>query len=498
MKLMNDIPERFWGLFRSINRSVYIEALLKISEEYEFSNYYLSREVCIQLLNEYFSSRKCVIWQDDLEDDSDVLEPVATRVLNWLIKAGWLRKVEDYSSMTVYIVIPDYAAVMVGAFERLASEDEDETQIYIQNIYAILFSLKHDPRASVSLLNTAVINTRKLNKALQDMLFNMDKFFASLLEQREYGALLKDHLSVYVEQIVKKKYHILKTSDNFYLYKTDIKKWLRDMREDAGWMEQMRARSSASGQPFGRRTGEESEQPSGRRTGEESGQLSGRRTGEISGQPYERTSGDEADIIGCLDRIERGFDDIEHRIANMDKEHTRYVRATVTRLNYLLNQEDSMKGLVIQLLNHLSQSQTLDEDLKEIGERMNLSRMSILSEGALYKRRRAKQDFAENQAEEEETRELSKQEILNLNKVKNRYGREEIEAFIAQGMVRGRMEVNEGTVSTDGELEKLILAYDYSTRRKSLYRVEQEEPELIDNGRYRYPKFVFVRRNQSE
>ena len=50
-----------------------------------------------------------------------------------------------------------------------------------------------------------------------------------------------------------------------------------------------------------------------------------------------------------LDQLERGFDDIEHRIANMDKEHTRYVRATVTRLNYLLNQEDNMKGLVIDV-----------------------------------------------------------------------------------------------------------------------------------------------------
>ena len=39
-------------------------------------------------------------------------------------------------------------------------------------------------------------------------------------------------------------------------------------------------------------------------------------------------------------------------------------------------------------------------------------------------------------------------------------------------------------------LEKLILAYDYSTRRKSLYRVEEAdgEPEMIESGGYRYPK----------
>ena len=88
---MNEIPDRFWSLFRSVNRSTYIEALLKINEEYEYSNYFLSREVCIQLLSEYFSRKKYVIWQDETEDDWDELEPPATRVLNWLLRTGWLR-----------------------------------------------------------------------------------------------------------------------------------------------------------------------------------------------------------------------------------------------------------------------------------------------------------------------------------------------------------------------------------------------------------------------
>ncbi len=31
------------------------------------------------------------------------------------------------------------------------------------------------------------------------------------------------------------------------------------------------------------------------------------------------------DIISQLDLIDRGFDDIEHRIMNMDTEHTKYI-----------------------------------------------------------------------------------------------------------------------------------------------------------------------------
>jgi hypothetical protein len=43
-----EIPDSFWGLFRSKNRQVYIDALLQINEEYQYSNYFLSREICIR------------------------------------------------------------------------------------------------------------------------------------------------------------------------------------------------------------------------------------------------------------------------------------------------------------------------------------------------------------------------------------------------------------------------------------------------------------------
>jgi hypothetical protein len=452
MILMNEIPDRFWGLFRSINRSTYIEALLRINEEYEYSNYFLSREVCLQVLDEYFNQKRFVIWQDELEDEADETEPPASRVLNWLLRAGWLRKVDDYASMTVHIVIPDYAAVMIEAFFKLTTDEEDETQIYIQNIYAILFSLKNDPRASISLLNTAFVNTKRLNKTLQDMLHNMDKFFASLLEKRAYGELLKDHLEGYVEEIVKKKYHILKTSDNFYLYKNDIKRWISSMREDVSWMEEMSVRS--------------------------------------------RNKVTAADISEKLDQIERGFDGIEHRIANMDKEHSRYIRATVTRLNYLLNQEDNMKGLVIRLLNHLSDAEDQEAAIQETGSFMNLSQVSILSEHALYKKRKPRTAFKETLMADEDSVELSAGEILSLNRLKSRYSRKEIESYLDAHSKSGRMEVTEGTVTTAEDFEMLILAYDYSTRRKSIYEVEDSEPELIDNGRYRYPRLVFVRRKE--
>lgn len=453
MQLRNEIPDTFWSLFRSVNRDIYIEALLCINEEYQYNNYFLTKETCVQVLSDMNTRKHFKLRWEENETDFDMLETPSARILSWLLKAGWLKRIEDYNTLVTNIVIPDYSAVFIDAFERLSQEDMEETEIYIQNVYATLFSFQNDSRANLGMLRTALVNTRRLNKALQDMLHNMDKFFARLLEQQFYGDLLKEHLNGYVEEIVQKKYHILKTSDNFYIYKMDIKKCLRDMRENEDWIEMIRARAKA--------------------------------TGDV-----------KDDVLDLLDMIERGFDDIEHRISNMDREHVKYVRATVTRLNYLLSGETDTKGLVVQLLNQMAAAETekMDDILGKAGQKMNFSLLEILSEKSLYKRRKPRKDFISQMAVEEETEDLDKDDILRLNRIQMRYSKQQIEEFIEQHMEDEVMDAARMEMTDEETFEKLILAYDYSTRRNSKYMVLEEEPGMVEQGQYRYPALKFVRR----
>ena len=454
MQLRNEIPDTFWSLFRSVNRDIYIEALLCINEEYQYNNYFLTREVCIQVLGDMNARKRFKLQWEENETEFDMLETPSSRILNWLLKTGWLKRIEDYQTLVTNIVIPDYSAVFIDAFERLSSEDMQDTEIYIQNVYATLFSFKNDSRANLGMLRTALVNTKRLNKALQDMLHNMDKFFARLLEQNNYEDLLREHLDGYVEEIVQKKYHILKTSDNFYMYKMDIKKCLRDMREDEEWIEEIRTRAAQMGDT-------------------------------------------KDDVLDLLDQIERGFDDIEHRIANMDKEHAKYVRATVTRLNYLLSGETDTKGLVVQLLNKMAAKEEPTEQdamIRQTGERMNLSLLEILSEKSLYKRRRPRTDFISKMAPDQALPDLDKDDVLKLNRIQMRYSRSQIEEFIESYMDGEVMDASKISLMDEEAFEKLILAYDYSTRKNSKYMVLEEEPNQIENGSYKYPALKFVRR----
>ena len=453
MRLQNEIPDSFWSLFRSVNREIYIEALLCINEEYQYSNYFLTKEVCIQILSDMNARKRFELQREENDTEFDMLETPASRILNWLLKAGWLKRIEDYRTLVTNIVIPDYSAVFIDTFERLNSEDFEETNIYIQNVYATLFSFRNDPRANLSMLRTALVNTRRLNKALQDMLHNMDKFFSRLLEQNFYGDLLREHLDGYVEEIVNKKYHILKTSDNFYIYKNDIKQCLKEIRDDEEWIENVRARSKAMGD-----------------------------------------TGD--DVLDLLELIERGFDDIEHRIANMDSEHTKYVRATVTRLNYLLSGESDTKGLVVQLLNRMSSSPERTEEMIQMtGTKMNLSLLEILSEKSLYKRKKPRKDFISQMAPDETLEDLDREDVLKFNRIQVRYRKKQIEEFIEEHMENEIMDVSQMEITNEEDFEKLILAYDYSTRKNSRYMVLEEESGMVENGTYRYPALKFVRRS---
>ena len=446
MKFAYDIPDSFWSLFRSMNRELYMEALLKINEEYEYNNYYLSKEVCLQVLEDWNESQRIWLSPEEFESETDASQTPPNRILNWLIKTGWLKRIEDFSTLTTNIIIPDYAAVFLTAFEELVNPSTDDTEIYIQNVYATLFSFWHDKKMNLAMLKTALVNTKKLNKALQDMLHNMDHFFGRLLKQKSYEEVLAEHLEGYVEEIVEKKYHILKTSDNFYLYKADIKQWLKLLREEPEYLE-----------------------------------LTIRRGGKKL---------ELSEAVRLLDDIERGFDDIERRIANMDREHTRYVRVTVSRLYYLLNKEEDTKGLILQLLNRMSREEDPEPLIRKTAARMNLSRRELLSDKSLYRKRKPREAFREKLQPEEAPKELSREELLSLNRVSAKYTREEIADFIRERMEDKAGAITGDSVRSEEDFEKLILAYDYSLKKESPFRTEGE-PESIDNGAYVFPALVF-------
>ena len=142
-----EIPDTFWSLFRSVNREIYIESLLCINQEYEYSNYFLTREVCLQILNDMNTQKRIRLEREESETELDLLETTSSRILNWLVKTGWLKKIEDYTSLTTNIVIPDYAAIFIEAFEKLSSQELEENRTHHTPVLFPQLPSNFSPRA---------------------------------------------------------------------------------------------------------------------------------------------------------------------------------------------------------------------------------------------------------------------------------------------------------------------------------------------------------------
>lgn len=470
MNIREQIPERFWGIFQSQNRYIYIESLLLIYDEYLYNDYFLTKDTCIQLLGDHFSNRTVDVSADQItgETSSEEGESMAAKILNRLLFFRWLRKVEDYSNFKTNIVIPDYASLFLDVFVRLTRPEENEADLYIQNIYTNVYSFYHDRKSGVELLQTARFNISRLNRSLQDLLHNMDEFFAKLLAQETYEKLLTEHLEIFVEDAVNQKYGMLKTGDNFYRYKNDIKTLLREVSADESRIELLKRRMSADG----------------KKTMEEA----------------------QAEIEELLESCERGMMNMEKRIAHIDSEYSKYVRATVSRLEYLLSSDDNTRGMITEILNLMGKpaESAARKDwkkrlIRDTSETLNFHDLTILTQDSFYKKR-SRRVFEDTMEVEEVQEELTRDQVLRMNKIKQRYSTEDIERFVFQHLDAGEAMLGEGyetsaeTVQSEADFELLILAYDYAIRRNSPFTVELTDRGMIETERYRYPKLVFRRK----
>jgi hypothetical protein len=249
---------------------------------------------------------------------------------------------------------------------------------------------------------------------------------------------------------------LLKTSDNFYIYKNDIKKLLRAIVEDETRLQILEQKLAAEGKD----------------------------KDEV-----------EKEFLEIIYEMERGILNMEKRIAHIDTEHSKYVRATVSRLEYLLSSDDSVQGNVIALLNIIAREENKDEILSKTSNAIELNDHTVISPDSLYKRRGKRRVFEETvEVEESVEEELSKEDILRINRNKNRYSQVQIEQFIMDQMDKGFFYTKDHPIASEEEFELLILAYDYSTRVNSPFKVEATTDEKITRGKYSYPDMVFKRK----
>ena len=127
---------------------------------------------------------------------------------------------------------------------------------------------------------------------------------------------------------------------------------------------------------------------------------------------------------------------------------------------------------------------------------MNLASWDVLGENAIYRGRHRKNFMKELEPEEKDP-ELSREEILKLNRIHHRFTRAQVEEYIEKHMENGCLDTGLLSVESDEDFDKLILAYDLSIRRDGRFEV-LEAGYQVKRGPYTWPAMMFVERKRKQ
>jgi len=468
MRLFDIIPNNLFNIFYSENRDIYAEALLAIWKGYKNSSYILSRDECATILYTHFDS-KLLEYQDENADgsaDGTVEEKsmavYAKKILRNLIRYGWIEENDELEELETYISIPVYSSEILEAITNILEPNNYETDKCVTNVYLNMKEIGIDSQNDWLFLLNAYQNTQKLNRLLQDMLHNMKMFYNNLLKQITISNLFKEHFDEYIDSMVYRKYHSLKTEDNLFKFRTEIVKKANELLYNDNTQNTI------------------------------TNQL----------MKKNNVTHEEAldSILIYLDEIKDTFETIDSRIQQVDRKHTQYLRATIDRMNYLKNREKDFKGNLIRVIKNLADSESSDRHINAINDNLSFNYMKVLSQSSYYKIpiKKAKFNPQPLQIDTNEFEDMieGRNKVIDQQKAKESYLYSEkfVYSFLQEKFGdNNTINTRDFILRDDSEFIKLILALRLTRKKNAEFYAEVKDNYIINNN-YKIPEIIIGRK----
>jgi len=290
---------------------------------------------------------------------------------------------------------------------------------------------------------------------------NIRRYHQQLNEYIAVNDILRGHFDEYKNLIMDKIYHPLKTMDSVPRFKAPIRKILNSWLADYHLRERMAEQAVLRGKY---------------------------KSSEEAVEDITIKIGDILDIYEKLDVM----------LEEIDRKNSAYTRASVEKMQYLLNTDRSIKGKLVELLSKCAPENIKNEDtITLLSDAFNLYSQGYVEEKSLYIRTSRIRDKNEKRMEIRE-KEKNEQEIIYLRQfidhVKNSYSHSRVMAYVRSLM--GDADVissREICLENDEDFILLILGALKSAERNVFYRVEFLNGTIDCNG-YKIPEMRFINR----
>jgi len=448
MRLFQRIPDQFFSLLTSKHRQLYLKALFVVLDCYR-TEIVVRKDDLISMLS---ASLEDQMFYYNGEEDELKETPVSERahaLLRKLRDTGWVEPEQALNSFDEFYVIPDYSHKLISVLKEI---DEDRPQEYnslVSTTYsALLGADQNRGEHGYDVLMQVHRMTIELRDLLVKLSNNMRKYHQVIQEMSEVKDVLQEHFDKYHELINERLYHPLKTFDSIDRFKVSILRILKLWIIDDTYIDIMAKRPRNVSPHIAR-----------------------------------------DDIFNKLSEIIRIYEQVLPQLQNqIDKKHNAYIKASVHRMQYLMNRNQDFKGRLIQVL-------------KRIGKNSNWSVASgfpfydteFIHEDSLSKeyKRKEKHDPAPIDTVEV-NEELVSKEINELQeRARHAIDRKKVERFVVNWMNDRREIVSKDLhMETIDDFLHIIMSVIISDEAELPYKLEFLDGTITING-YRIPEMIY-------
>jgi len=363
----------------------------------------VDREIVTQTFVDYFESLEQVnIFMEENETMKNSRDS-ANFIIRKLDECGWI-DIETTNNYNQIINLRDYAISMLGTMDKIINNEGLEYQGYVYTIFSILFS--NESTEYNVMLEQVYENTHKLVNGLKTLNSNIKKYIDQITLKKTPEEIMKLHFEGYAQNIVDKGYHRLKTSDNVSKFRPRIIERLEAVKSDKEYLKIV-CKQELEMEKY-----------------------------KTMDEAYDKVTMGLNDTINALYNIDQIIDEI-------DRKNFQYIRASLSRVKYLLNNTRDLSGQITEILKYISSSiendnLNLKEDIiLEIEELFGLFPQNFIDGKSLYVSNEGKKDFKPQEIDKANivSKEQREQKIKQLKeKNKTRMSKENVDKFILNAL----------------------------------------------------------------
>lgn len=464
MDLFKIVSENFFSILTSKNKEIYLEALFVLRRVYK-QEMLIKKDDLVAILISKLEDR---IMNIDLEEGDILIEVNFSTLAHFVIRklkwAGWIDSYENEIFEEI-IVMNDYSIKILNVLSEIMDTSVKEYNSLVFSTYSTL-KLANEERNVYSYLGLvkAYENTQRLLDELKSLLNNIRIYHQSIIEHEDIRGIFENHFVQFKQLIADKIIHPLKTLDSIPRYKNPIlsilKEWMIDPDIREIMVDSAMARNNLT--------------------------------------TREEAIDSVVIMIGEIIDIYEGLNELMDEI---DRKNTAYTRATVEKIQYLLNTDRGIKGKIIEILKSINKTDEIKtkDIIDAMTESTKLFKQGYLDEFSPFTERIRRQKGESLPLKVESDIDFSelKIELEDFKKrLRNSYSHSKVMEFIKEQLDNNIEITTKGIhVNDDDSFIKLFLATMKHDEKNVFYEVEFLNDYVVVNG-YRVPNMTIRKRGK--